>query len=82
MIQVDETKFKVVETLRGVGKQVYDCVGGTYSFREPMAGLFTTRGLPAGIHGAGPFWADFDGSKVVGMSPVSVASPDGAANIA
>ena len=75
----------MVETLRGVGKQVYDCVGGKYSLREPMAGLFTLRGLPAGIHGAGPFWADFDGSKVVGSSaipPVSVPSPDGPANIA
>ena len=81
-IQVDESQFKVVETLRGIGKQVYDCTGGKYVFREPMAGLFSTRGLPAGIHGAGPFWADFDGSKVVGTSPVSVASPDGPNNIA
>src|SRR5207342_310527 len=55
-IQVDEKQFKVVETLFGAGKQVYDCTSGTYKFREPMAGLFTLRGLPAGIHGAGPFW--------------------------
>jgi hypothetical protein len=71
-IQVDPT-LKVVATLRGVGKQVYDCnsATGTYTTpaREPMAGLFTTRGLPAGIHGVGPFWADFDGSRVVGALP-------------
>ncbi len=82
-IQVDETKFKVVETLFGAGKQVYDCnSGGTYTFREPMAGLFTLRGLPAGIHGAGPFWADFDGSKVIGTGAVSVPSPAGPSNVA
>ena len=75
-IYVDETKYKIVATLRGVGKQVYDCnATGTYTFREPMAGLFTSRGIPAGIHGAGPFWADFDGSKFVG----NTASPDSAA---
>jgi hypothetical protein len=32
-IQVDESMFKVVETLRGVGKQVYDCTNGKYMFR-------------------------------------------------
>lgn len=82
-IQVNDPKLKVVATLRGVGKQVYDCKPGSpYTFREPMAGLFTTRGLPAGIHdaipGTGPFWADFDGSKFVGIggtSPVSVLVP-------
>jgi hypothetical protein len=69
-VRVDDTKYKIVITLRGVGKQVYDCVGTTYKLREPMAGLFTSRG-PAGIHGApsgptAPFWANFDGSRVVG----------------
>jgi Protein of unknown function (DUF3455) len=81
LIRVDESKFKVVETLRGVGKQVYDCVGGTYVFREPIAGLVTLRLVPAGIHGAGPFWAGFDGSKVIGKSPVSAPSPAGPSNI-
>jgi Protein of unknown function (DUF3455) len=81
-IQVDETKFKVVETLRGVGKQVYDCTNGAYVFREPMAGLFTTRGLPAGIHGKGPFWDDFDGSRVEGATKASVDAPtDPAKNV-
>jgi hypothetical protein len=70
-VAVDTTKYKIVTTLHGVGKQVYDCSGTTYKFREPMAGLFTSRGIPAGIHGAptaptSPFWANFDGSRVVG----------------
>jgi hypothetical protein len=84
VIRVDETKFKVITTLRGVGKQVYDCVDGKYKFREPMAGLFTFRGLPAGIHGApsapsSPLWADFDGSRVVGdtTSPEFHSDPFG-----
>jgi Protein of unknown function (DUF3455) len=83
-IKVDDKLYKVVETLRGVGKQVYDCTDGKYVFREPIAGLVSLRLAPAGIHGAGPFWASFDGSKVIGISPVadSVPSPAGPSNIA
>jgi Protein of unknown function (DUF3455) len=81
-IQVDETQFKVVSTMRGTGKQVYDCVDGAYKFREPIATLTSLRGAPTGIHGAGPFWASFDGSKVVGTGPVSAPSPDPSKNIA
>ena len=82
-IQVDETQFKIVASLRGVGKQIYDCnEGGTgYTFREPAAGLFTSRGLPAAIHGKGPFWTNFDGSRVDGSAPVSAPSPDPAKNV-
>ena len=67
-IRVDDTKFKIVASLRGVGKHVYDCdaSGTKYTFREPVAGLFTSRGVPAGIHAKGPFWANFDGSHVDG----------------
>jgi hypothetical protein len=76
-IQVDETQNKVVSTLRGVGKQIYDCgPSGTYVFREPAAGLFTSRGVPAGIHGKGPFWTNFDGSHVDGSAPVSAPATD------
>ena len=71
--------FKIVASLRGVGKQIYDCNGTTYTFREPAAGLFTSRGVPAAIHGKGPFWTNFDGSRVDGKpttpSPSSV-QPD------
>jgi Protein of unknown function (DUF3455) len=67
--------LKIVATLRGAGKQVYDCVSGSYpaASREPEAGLFTSRGIPAGIHGkqTGPFWANFDGSHVDGSAPVA-----------
>ena len=45
----DDPSLKIVATLRGVGKQVYDCTGGKYVFREPVAGLFGPRGLPAGF---------------------------------
>ena len=81
-IQVDETKFKIVATLRGVGKQIYDCSGGTATFREPAAGLFSLRGAPAGIHGKGPFWTNFDGSRVDGSGALSAPSPDPAKNVA
>lgn len=81
-IYVDDTKFKIVASLRGVGKQVYDCnTGGTYTFREPIAGLFTSRGIPAAIHGKGPFWANFDGSHVDGSAAVSLPSPDPTKNV-
>ena len=77
-VKPDEN-LKIVATLRGVGKQVYDCTGGTFpaQSREPEAGLFTLRGIPAGIHGeqTGPFWANFDGSHVNGSNPVSPKDP-------
>lgn len=81
-IQVDEKAFKVVSTMRGTGKQVYDCVNGAYSLREPVATLASLRGAPTGIHGAGPFWASFDGSRVVGSGPVAAPSPAGPTNVA
>jgi hypothetical protein len=74
-IQVDETQFKIVASLIGVGKQIYDCTGAGFTFREPAAGLFTSRGIPAAIHGKGPFWTDFDGSRVDGSG--AVADPVG-----
>lgn len=84
-IRVDENAFKIVNVLRGVGKQIYDCdtAQGKFVLREPVADLFTAGSVPAGIHGAGPFWADFDGSRVVGQpGPVSAPSPNGPSNIA
>jgi hypothetical protein len=94
LIHVDETQYKIVASLRGVGKQVYDCTksssGGAnaFTFREPIAGLFTSRGIPAAIHGkgpVGPFWANFDGSHVDGSAAPpeggTAPSPDPAKNI-
>lgn len=82
-IQVDESAFRIVATLRGEGVQVYDCANGAYAFREPTATLHELRGNknPVGIHGAGPFWASFDGSKVIGTGAVSVPQT-GTSNIA
>jgi hypothetical protein len=74
-IQVKEETNKIVATLRGVGKQIYDCNGGTYKFREPAAVLFNLRAAQAGIHGKGPFWTLFDGSKVT-IDPLVKAVAD------
>jgi hypothetical protein len=75
-IKVTPTEnLKAVATLRGVGKQVYDCVGGSWTFREPVAVLATSRGIPAAIHGKGPFWTNFDGSRVEGSGAVPVPAP-------
>ena len=80
-IQVDETKFKVVASFVGIGKQVYDCnSGGTFTFREPVAGLLS-RGVQAAIHGKGPFWASLDGSHVDGSGAIPAPSPDPTKNI-
>ena len=74
-IQVDETQNKVVASFVGIGKQVYDCnSGGTFTFREPVAGLLS-RGVQAAIHGKGPFWASFDGSRVNGSTTTPPVSP-------
>jgi hypothetical protein len=81
-IRVKDTTLKIVAALRGVGKQVYECNStGGYTLREPVAVLYGPRGVPAAIHGLGPFWANLDGSKVVGTSPVSAPSPGGPSNI-
>jgi Protein of unknown function (DUF3455) len=82
-IQVKETENKIVATLRGVGKQVYDCndSGTGYTFREPIAELFTSRGAPAAIHGKGPFWANVDGSHVDGSGAVAAPTPSSPQNV-
>ena len=81
-IRVDETQFKVVASFVGIGKQVYDCnaAGTAFVFREPVAGLLS-RGVQAAIHGKGPFWASFDGSRVEASSAGSAPSPDPARNV-
>jgi hypothetical protein len=86
-IFVDGTKFKIVATLRGSGSQVYTCgTDGKYALREPVATLQNLRGgSTVGIHGKGPFWASFDGSRVdrtVSDPPVAVGTaPGGMGNI-
>jgi hypothetical protein len=79
-IQVTDPNLKIVATLRGVGKQIYDCNGSIYVFRDSAAELFTLRGIPAGIHGKGPFWTNFDGSRVDGTGAVPAdPKPQGSA---
>ena len=66
--------YKIVATLRGVGKQVYDCKADGLTYEPaavPVAVLNTPRGATVGIHGQGPFWAHFDGSKVIAALPPS-----------
>ena len=81
---VDPTQYTIVASLRGVGKQVYDCgTNGAFppASREPEAALFTSRGIPTAIHGKGPFWAAFDGSHVDGAKVAQADSPDPTRNI-
>jgi hypothetical protein len=64
--------YKIVATLRGVGKQVYECKADGLTYEPaavPVAVLNTPRGATVGIHGQGPFWAHFDGSKVIAALP-------------
>jgi hypothetical protein len=58
------------------GTQVYDCrvaaTGGfSWVLRQPVATLIDDDGLPLGIHGRGPFWAAYDGSRVGGAALAS-----------
>ena len=82
-IRVTDPNLKIVATLRGVGKQVYDCAPGAtaYTPREPVATLSSLRGAPVGIHGAGPFWAGFDGSRVEASKVAGAKSPAGTSNV-
>lgn len=51
----------------GVGVQVYDhdSTNGRWTLREPQANLYDGEtGVQHGIHFAGPFWTDIDGSRV------------------
>jgi Protein of unknown function (DUF3455) len=71
-----------------VGTQEYDCrpsdaATGTaaWVFRQPRAVLVGDDGEPLGIHGRGPFWAGYDGSRVVGSAPVSAPAGDPAHDV-
>jgi hypothetical protein len=55
---------KLVLTTLGRGSQVYDCVGGAWTFREPAA-LILRGHTPVALHYSGPTWQSLgDGSKV------------------
>lgn len=66
-IQVDANQNRVLATRIGVGVQVYDqdSANSKWAFREPQANLYDIEtGVQHGIHFAGPYWTDSDGSRV------------------
>jgi hypothetical protein len=64
-LQVPEAHRLVLSAL-GEGVQIYDCVNGAWSFREPAAAILRGERTVA-LHYAGPTWQSVkDGSKVVG----------------
>lgn len=62
---------RALVTLAARGVQVYECraaatgVPPGWVFVAPEAELFDAQGRHAGSHGAGPFWAADDGSRIV-----------------
>jgi hypothetical protein len=65
------------------GTQIYDCRESgaapgafAWTFRQPAATLVDDDGRPLGIHGRGPFWAAYDGSRVVGATQANAPGRD------
>jgi Protein of unknown function (DUF3455) len=76
-LRVPEGHRLVLRAL-GKGVQVYDCVDGAWSFREPAAAILRGDRTIA-LHYAGPTWQSIkDGSKVVGtvMARVDAEHPE------
>ncbi|HEX2325429.1 MAG TPA: DUF3455 domain-containing protein [Chloroflexota bacterium] len=68
------------------GTQVYGCRAGAgggfaWTLLQPVATLVDDEGLLLGIHGRGPFWAAYDGSRVVGAGLANVPAPAPARDI-
>jgi Protein of unknown function (DUF3455) len=66
-IQIDDDNHRLLAMRIGVGVQVYDHdpASGNWTFREPQANLYGIGiGVQHGIHFAGPYWTDADGSRV------------------
>ena len=68
------------------GTQNYECrsdpAGTTgWVFRQPKAVLLGDDGEPIGIHGRGPFWTSYDGSQVIGASPIGAPGRDPANDV-
>jgi len=63
------------------GVQIYECRAGKapgtfeWAFVAPDAELFDVRGKRIGHHGAGPFWAAADGSRIVGSVKARADAP-------
>jgi Protein of unknown function (DUF3455) len=79
-IQVDANRNRVLATRIGVGVQVYDedTANGKWVFREPQANLYDVEtGVQHGIHFAGPYWTDTDGSRVKAKASGEADAPTG-----
>jgi hypothetical protein len=64
------------------GVQIYECRGAKagaaayeWAFVAPDAELFDARGNAIGRHGAGPYWAAADGSRIVGAVKARADAP-------
>jgi hypothetical protein len=59
----------------GKGVQIYDCVNGAWTFREPAA-LILRGAVPVALHYAGPTWQSLaDGSKVTAAVQARADAP-------
>ncbi len=77
-IQVDTNRNKLLATRIGVGVQVYDqdSANSRWAFREPQANLYDIEtGAQHGIHFAGPYWTDSDGSRVKATASGETGAP-------
>ncbi len=74
--------YRLVRKLLADGVQIYTCKtkadnsGFEWVFKAPEATLTTEQGIKVGTHGAGPFWAALDGSRVTGEVKAKVNSSD------
>jgi hypothetical protein len=73
--------LRVLTTLAARGVQIYECrrsaadAAPAWAFVAPEAELFDQQGQRVGSHGAGPFWADDDGSRIVGTVQSRAEAP-------
>jgi hypothetical protein len=66
---------RLILTTLGKGVQIYDCVNGAWTFREPAA-LILRNLTPVALHYAGPTWQSLaDGSKVTAAVQARVDAP-------
>jgi Protein of unknown function (DUF3455) len=74
--------YRLVRKVLADGVQIYTCktkadnTGYEWVFKAPEATLTTEQGFKVGTHGAGPFWAALDGSRVNGEVKAKVSSSD------
>jgi Protein of unknown function (DUF3455) len=77
-----EDGYRLVRKLLADGVQIYTCKtkadnsGSEWVFKAPEATLSDEAGTKVGTHGAGPFWAALDGSRVTGEVKVKLNSSD------